>query len=168
MKAKKFLIVLPLALLLAGCSTEKHLTYSYITTDSAPSPSVDTNAQAQLSEAANSIDGSLQKMSAIDKATHPKAKIQPPKNPKAIGMAQETSLDWTGPIEPLLEKIASASHYKLSVLGKKPAIPVIVSINETNVPLAEILRNATYQVEKKADISVYPSRKTIELRYRSS
>ena len=167
MKINK-IFILSLVLLLAGCSTEKHLTYSYITTDSAPTPSVDTNAQAQLADAANSVGGSLQQMSAIDKATHPRARMPAPANPEAIGMAQQTSLDWNGPIQPLLEKIASASNYRLSVLGNAPPIPIIVSINETNVPLAEILRNATYQVEKQANVVVYPQTRTIELRYYSS
>lgn len=167
MKLNMFLI-LPLVLLLAGCSTEKHLTYSYITTNSAPSASIDKNAQTQLADAANSVNHSLQQMSSIDKATHPKAKIKAPMNPKQIGMEQQTSLNWNGPIEPLLRRIAQASNYKLRVLGQRHAIPVMVSIDENNVPLATILRNATYQVEKKANVVVYPSTKTIELRYYSS
>ncbi|AAO91139.2 type IVB secretion system lipoprotein DotD [Coxiella burnetii] len=164
---KRNLLWLPLflALPLAGCTTHKKITFTYVTTDSVPVKVTERNAQAQLSEAATSVGHSLQQMSAIQMAIHPKAKLAPPLNPGAIGMAQQTSLDWNGPIEPLLRKIASASHYRLRVLGKKPAIPVLVAINSTDVPLAEILRNATYQVEKKANITLYPSRRIIELRY---
>jgi len=161
----KTLSLIVLALLLVGCSTHRYITYSYITTDSAPIPTTNKNAQDQLAEAATSVGDSLQKMSAIQIATHPNAKLPPPLNPGMIGMAQQTSLDWNGPIEPLLSKIATASHYKLRVLGKKPAVPVIVAINVTNVPLADILRNARFQSEKKANITLYPATKTIELRY---
>lgn len=153
------------ALLLVGCSTTKHLTYSYITTDSAPVNNEDPNAQAQIAEAAVSVDQSLQQISAVQMATHPGAKAPPLMNPETLGMAQQTSLDWTGPLEPLLQKIAAASHYRLRVLGTRPAIPVIVEINAQDQPLADILRNATYQAENKADITVYPGTKIIELRY---
>lgn len=162
-----WLLLLPI-LPLAGCTVHKKLSFSYIPSGSAPVKSNNKNAQDQLAEAATSVGHSLQQMSAIQMATHPKAKLPAPLNPASIGMAQQTSLEWTGPIEPLLRRIANESHYKLHVLGKKPAIPVIVAINSTNVPLADILRNATYQVEKKANITVYPSRRTIELRYYSS
>ena len=165
MKLKYFLL-LPVALLLVGCSPrEKNLTYSYITTNSAPVQVVNKNAQAQLAEASESVGHSLQQKSEIQLATHPKFKLPPPQNPAAIGMAQQTSLNWTGPIEPLLEKIAAASHYQVRVLGKQPAIPAIVAIDANNVPLATILRDATFQVVKKANITLYPGTKTIELRY---
>lgn len=162
-----WLLILPI-LPLAGCTVHKELSFSYIPTGTAPIKSNDQNAQDQLAEAATSVGHSLQQMSAIQMAIHPKAKLPPPLNPAVIGMAQQTSLEWTGPIEPLLRRIASESHYKLRVLGKEPAIPVIVAINSTNVPLADILRDATYQVEKKANITLYPSTRTIELRYYSS
>ncbi len=165
MKIKQLWVLLPLSFSLLGCTTHKELTYSYITTDSAPVKVGNANAQAQLAETSVDVGHSLQQMSAIDKAIHPKTKISEPMNPATIGMAQQTSLNWDGPIEPLLNKVASASHYKVRVLGKEPAIPVLVAIDKHNVPLATILRDATYQIEKKADIKVYPATKTIELRY---
>jgi defect-in-organelle-trafficking protein DotD len=161
----KHLWLLPLTVLLIGCSSHKTLTYSYITTDSAPVQVGDVNAQSQLAQAAVAVGHSMQQISAIDIATHPTAKLQQPMNPDTIGMAQQTSLDWTGPIEPLLRKIARNSHYRLRVIGQEPPIPVIVAINSDNVPLADILRNAAFQVEKKANIVVYPATKTLELRY---
>lgn len=153
--------------LLFGCSTHKTFTYSYITTDSAPVPIGDVNSQAQLAEAAVTVGHSMQQISAIDMAIHPTAKLQQ-LNPDMIGMAQQTSLDWNGPIEPLLRKIAAICHYHLRVLGTAPPIPVIVAINYDNVPLADIVRNAAFQVEKKAAITIYPETKTLELRYYTS
>ena len=80
-------------------------------------------------------------------------------------MAQLASLDWSGPIEPLVRKIAASSDYKVRILGNQPSIPVIVQIHQTNVPLADILRNASFQTQNRADITVYPANKVIELRY---
>jgi defect-in-organelle-trafficking protein DotD len=167
------LSIIPAAfiLLLAGCSDKKtvvDLNLKYTNAQTAPIAVTDKNAQSKLAEAAVSVDHSLQEVSAIEMATNPQAKAPKDLNPAAIGMAQQTSLDWTGPIEPLLKKIAAASHYRVRVIGKKPSIPAIITINMNDVPLAEILRNATYQVHKKASVKVYPSKKVIELRYLSS
>lgn len=164
----KSLWLLPVIIVLAGCTVHKQLTYSYITTDSAPVKTSDVNAQAQLAEASVDTSHSLQEIASIQLALHPKSKLPEPLNPALIGMAQQTSLDWTGPIEPLLKKIATASHYRLRVLGNAPAIPVMVAINANNVPLADILRNATFQAEKKANITLYPATRIIELRYYST
>lgn len=155
--------------LLTGCAEPNaditSIKLNYIPTDKTPVPSANQNAQSDLAQSADSVSDSLQQLSAIQKAVNPEVKIAPPVNPKLIGMDQESSVDWNGPIEPLLKQIAKASHYKLSVIGSEPAVPVIVAINEKNKPLATILRNATFQAAQQADITVYPSSKTIELRY---
>jgi defect-in-organelle-trafficking protein DotD len=154
--------------LLAGCQ-KKSINYAYITTDSAPVTEVDRNTQAQLAQASVSVDKSLQQLSAIKIATHPQIKMAAPVNPKQLGMEQMSSIAWNGPIEPLLQKIAVAAHYKLKVLGVAPAIPIIVSVDARNVPLADILRDVTFQAQNKARIVVYPGRsaasRVIELRY---
>ncbi len=155
-------------ILLAGCQS-KNINYAYITTDSAPVTAVDKNTQAQLAEAAASVDKSLQELSAIKIATHPKIKMAAPVNPKQLGMEQMSSISWNGPIEPLLSKIATAAHYKLKVLGVPPAIPILVAVDAQDEPLADILRNVTFQAQNKASIVVYPGRsaatRVIELRY---
>lgn len=164
----KLLLLLPLAMTLTACSSspdEQSRIMTYITTDSAPTTVTDANTQNQLAQAANSVSQSLQQLSAVQQAVHPNAKIAPPVNPKRIGMAQVASLQWTGPIEPLLRKIAGATNYKLQVIGNTPSTPIIVSISKKNQPLATILRDAIFQAQGQASISVYPANKMIELRY---
>ncbi|MCL5261667.1 MAG: DotD/TraH family lipoprotein, partial [Gammaproteobacteria bacterium] len=80
-------------------------------------------------------------------------------------MDKIASIDWSGPVGPLVKKIATASNYKLRVLGTPPAIPILVSISAKDTPLADILRDATFQCGNKANIVVYPASRTIELRY---
>src|SRR3989338_6121074 len=111
MDIKKFFhLILDFSLIemLVGCSPQP-MTYSFITTDSAPEPSIDRNTQAKLAETASSVDLSLKELSEIQIATHPHAKIDPPLNAGAVGMDQISSVDWTGPVEPLLKKLATAS-----------------------------------------------------------
>lgn len=167
----KSLLLIPLVIMLAGCASDSKkfvdLNLNYLPSNSAPAQS-DATAQAQIAQAADSVNSSLQQLSAVEKASHPRAKIAPPKDAKAIGMAQVVSLNWNGPVQPLVKQIASASHYRVSVIGKKPAVPVIVTLNAKNQTLAEILRNVTFQVQAHANISVYPAKRLIELSYYNS
>lgn len=123
------------------------------------------NAEIKLADAADSVSQSLQQLAEIERASHPTARLPSPPDPKLIGMGQLAAVEWTGPIGPLVDNIARASHYKLRKLGNSSAIPIIVSISAKDTPLADILRDAGFQCGNKASIVVYPASRTIELRY---
>lgn len=163
MKTKSFLFIFAL-LLLTGCSTgsDKASTnrISIINGDVGA-----RNAEAKLADAADSISKSLEQLAAIEKTTHPQAKMPSPMDPQMIGMAQVASIEWSGPVAPLLDRIAKITNYKLHIIGKAPAIPVLVSISAKDTPIADILRDANFQCISKANIVVYPASKIIELRY---
>jgi len=158
MKTKSFLIVASL-LFLGGCSHDQKI--AVISNDSGA-----RNAEAKLADAATSVSDSLRQLAEIEQATHPQARLPKPPVPESIGMAQITSIEWSGPVEPLIKKIAEISHYKVRILGTAPAIPVLVSISAKDTPLADILRDAGFQCGDKANVVVYPDKKTIELRYK--
>lgn len=122
-------------------------------------------AEGKLADAALSISDSLQQLAEIERASHPQAKLPSPPAAEVIHMNQVASIEWAGPVGPLIEKIAKATSYKLRVLGKQPAIPILVSISAKDTPIADILRDATFQCGDKANIVVYPASRTIELRY---
>lgn len=129
---------------------------------------LDQAASIKLAEASASVSHSLVELAEIEKAVHPGARIPPPPNAVCIGMAKLASVNWTGPVEPLIRKIATITHYRVRVLGKSPAIPALVSISAKNTPLADILRDASFQVMKKADVVLYPRSRVIEIRYRGT
>jgi len=157
MKTTSFLVV-ACAILLAGCSHDQKI--AVISNDSGA-----RNAETKLADAAVSVSESLQQLAEIERATHPQAKLPTPPAPASIGMAQMTSIEWNGPVGPLVEKIAVASHYKVRTLGTPPAIPVLISVSAKDTPLADILRDVGFQCGEKANIVVYPEKKIIELRY---
>ncbi len=161
MNIKLLVIGLIAISLLAGCASRSPKIVAYYPPDAGT-----LNARTKLTEAATSTTASLNQLAAIEKATHPKAKLSPPLDPDSIGLGAPTSVDWTGPVETLVAKLAAAGHYKFRVIGKNPSIPVIINIVAVNMPIADILRDANYQAGKKADIVIYPSRRIIELRYR--
>lgn len=164
----KLALAIPAAILLSSCSSDKKivdLQLSYLPADRVPVHITDEQAQAQVAEAATAIGQSLQELSAVQMTVHPPQKLQKPFDPHAVGMDKMASIDWTGPVQPVLKKIAQATNYQLRIIGRKPALPVLISLNVENKPIADILRNITYQVVMKADIAVYPKSRTIELRY---
>src|SRR5690606_33094186 len=70
-----------------------------------PTDAGSVNAHTKLVEAAVSASDSLNQIAAIEKATHPKAKLKEPVNPDSIRLGTLASVDWTGPIEPLVQKL---------------------------------------------------------------
>ena len=157
-----------IALSLAGCSSGKRivdLNLHYVDAKTTPVNSTNQHAQAQIAETATSVSHSLQDLSAIELANNPGTPMPKPANAKALGMSQLTSVDWSGPVEPILRKIAKLSHYRLNIIGKKPAIAVLTNLSARNETLANILRDIRYQVANQARVAVYPKQRVIELRY---
>jgi defect in organelle trafficking protein DotD len=124
-------------------------------------------ATIQLAEAASSISQSLTQLSAIQQANTPTPRIYLPIT-RACEMQNLVSIDWAGPVGPLIDRIGCMTHYSVRKLGVPPAIPVIVSLNARNTPLADILRDVAFQCGTRACIVVYSDKRIIELRYQRS
>lgn len=118
-----------------------------------------------LTEASYSISRSLVDLAETAQAAHPIPKLAPPPAPATYGMGMATSIDWSGPVEPLLRQVAQSSDYRLRTLGSPPAIPVIVTVYAKNEMLGDILRNIGYQCGRRASVVVFPESRVIELRY---
>ena len=142
--------------LLAGCNA---------TFKKPPMNNPSDDASIKLAEAAVSVSDSMLEMAKIEKT------ITPPHNdntltiPNAYNLQARASVDWSGPIEELVSRIAKAGHFKIRVLGQEPAVPVLISLSVKDQSLATILRNIDYQAGKKVNIYVYPNSQVIELRY---
>ena len=154
----KFIMLLVSIFSLAACS-------SYIQKSPANDPSDD--ATIKLAEAANSVSDSMLEMTKTEKALTPPNRDNTLTIPNAPGLQRNVSVDWSGPIAELANRIAKASHYRLRILGQEPAIPILVTVNSRykSQSLADILRNIDYQAGNKASLHVYPYQKVIELRY---
>lgn len=156
MKIKPFLTILvPLTmwLSLAAC------------TPTPPPANQEVKTDATLVEASYAVSRSLVSLAETADAAHPATALEAPPSPASYGMGQLTSVDWSGPIEPLVRQIAKAAGYRMTVLGTPPAIPVLVSVYDRNVMLADVLRNVGYQGGRRAKVVVYPESRLIELRY---
>jgi defect-in-organelle-trafficking protein DotD len=158
MRMIKYLLgAIALTSLLAGCTSR------FIGED----PLFASTAEdAELAEAALGVTHAADRMAIVEREQD---SIQLyPDDPTALyqyGLGRLASVDWSGPAEPLLAQIATRSHYRLKVFGTEPPIPTLVNINQHDVPLADILREMTHQLQDRVLVVIYPTNNIIELRY---
>lgn len=155
----KAILLTSLFFVLAGC-TSPHAGVPAGDPTLGPDP-----AEATLAEAANSVSKSLISLDQMQQATTPLPPTYQAPDPATYGMSNLVTIDWNGPIEPLLTQIADATGYTVNILGKEPTLPIIVTVIAKNKPIGEVLRDAGYQCGDKADIVIFPNTKIIELRY---
>lgn len=146
-------IVVCLSLILCACAAPR-------------APRIEVNkGEASLAEASYAVSRSVVELAETAQAAHPLPDLAPAPSPATYGMGGLTTVDWSGPIEPLVRQLAFAANYRVRVLGTPPAIPVLVSIFSKNTMLGDILRDVGYQGGRRAQLVVYPESRVIELRY---
>jgi len=123
------------------------------------------HTEASLSEASYSVSRAISSLSETAQASRPLPQLDPPPNPASYGMAGLTSIDWSGPVEPLIKQIARVTNYRMRVLGNEPAIPVLVTVYDKNTMIADIIRDIGFQCGRRATVVVFPDSRVIELRY---
>ena len=155
----KKLLLIALCIILGGCAK------TVATFKKPPINDPSDDATIKLAEAATSISRSMLQVAKIEKTINPPNKDNILTIPNAYNLQARASVDWAGPIGELTERLAKAAHYRFRVMGKEPAIPVLVSLNVKDESLAEILRDIDYQAGVKASIHVYPNNQVVELRY---
>ncbi len=121
--------------------------------------------EQELVAAAKKIETSLSLLaSAQEDSNVPLLNTVPLITPEG-GMSGTADIDWTGPIEPLVRKLADMTDYKVKILGNSPAVPIVISISQEDAVIADILKNAGMQAGKRANIVVFPANRIIEIRY---
>lgn len=122
--------------------------------------------ERRLTEVADSIDRSLAELATIERARTPKKKNKKLVTVNSQELESKTvSLDWNGPVAPLLQRVAKLINYQLRVIGKTPAVPILVSVNGYDISAADLLRGVDLQCGQRARVVVYAKQKMIELRY---
>lgn len=148
--------------MLGGCTSALNGNSRTPTTASATNSA---SVEQELLQAARSIEASLALLASTQEQSNvPLLNTTPLLTPEG-GMSGTVDIDWTGPIGPLVKKIADMTDYKVKILGNEPGIPIIISISQDNAILADILKNAGMQAGKRANLVVFPANRVIELRY---
>lgn len=127
----------------------------------------DDPAMVSLQAAANRIDASFKKLAQSEQYEQLTARGRYVKTVKSVpGLDWQVSLPWYGPIEPVVRKIVEMGNgYRLQVVGKRPAISIDVSLDDSKRSLIELLQNVGLQAGNRADIAIDQHNKIVQLRY---
>lgn len=155
-KRKLMIVAAALAVLsVSGCAIR------LVEPVAAPGP--DVGVLEKLASYAQQSNASLQRLIAIqlNRSGAVPVELQAPE-----GLDKAISIAWTGPIEPLVKKLAEISGYTYEgVIGAKPANAVNVSISVTNLSVFRVLTDAGVQAGVAADIVIRPGQKQMLIKY---
>lgn len=155
---KNILFVSAIALLLASGCTARKVDQQLV---AEPDP-----VTLRLAMAADNASSALQTLAAIEQAKNPSQSVQAvPDAPQEL--RRIISVDYDGPIEPMARTLADRAGYTLNINGDRPAAPMIVSVHSREKSVVEVLRDLGLQAGRRADISVDPERRLVELNYAS-
>ena len=128
-------------------------------------PGQDEVAQ-QLAEAAGRAEEALGRLSRIEATRDP---IEWNNAPEIVPdeLMQEVTLDWTGPIGELAQRLAHLSGYEFQETGADAVVPVLVDVHSVERPLIAILREVGYQGGMRVKVVVDARRRRVEVVHRA-
>lgn len=152
-------------LALAGCA-------SVAQQNAGPAPKVESkpstvSVEGEISKVAKSIDANLKRLTEIEETARKAPPVVKPKVPDGP-LTAKISVLWKGPAEGILAKVAEDTGFRFKVVGKEPAIPLIVNIDVKNEQVVEVLRSIGLQLGGAANVNVSLRDKVIEVVYASS
>ena len=155
MNKKLIVCAAGLALVLSGCAAVK-LDEQMV---AEPDP-----VSLRLAAAVDKASAALQTLASVEQARNPGVAIQAaPYAPQEL--RRNVSVDWAGPIEPIAQRLADRAGYRLQINGDLPPAPIIVTLHAREKSVVEVLRDVGLQAGRRADISVDPARRLVELNY---
>lgn len=130
-----------------------------------PAPGPGDAVAQQLAAAAGRAEAALGRLSRIEASAMPIDWSAPPELVPAELMKPVT-LDWTGPLGALTERLAAMAGYEYVVAGAAPVRPVIVDVHVVDKPLIGVFREAGYQAGTRAKVVVNAARGVVEVVHR--
>lgn len=153
------------SLVLTACTSSHHDMAPQQLNNPSSLTQISDAAADQIAESAASVSQSLTNLEAVERANMaPQAAKEYPRV-AVVSIPGNSSIDWNGPIEPLVRQIAKATQYRVSIIGAAPITPIIVTVHQEQASNADILRNAALQAGARATITTDPAKKVIALRY---
>jgi len=122
-------------------------------------------SRVELSEAALAVNSSMQDLAALTQSQTPLQVQMLAPDAHSYGLAQLATVDWTGPVEPLVQRLGQITRYRVKVIGDEPVLPIVVNISKRNTAVGDILREAALQSREQMQIQVFPANQLIELHY---
>lgn len=119
---------------------------------------------ALLADAATRASSALETLAAVEQARTPRVSVAPVGNaPPELRRA--VTVNWVGPVEPVVATLAGRAGYNFQTVGDKPGTPVVVSLDAVNQPVIDVLRDIGLQLGKRADVKVDGETRMVEIHY---
>ncbi len=117
-----------------------------------------------LAEAADRATRSLEVLAQVEQTRTPVggAAVIPNAPPELM---KAVTFRWAGPAEPVARDLASKAGYTFQTIGDAPPAPVVVTLNVTNQPIVEVLRDLGLQLGTRADLRLDAQRRVVEIVY---
>lgn len=145
-----------LSLLLSGCAVHGRVDQQLV---AEPDP-----LSLRLAAAVDKASGALETLASVEQARNPGAAIQAvPYAPQEL--RRTMTVNWTGPIEPIVQRLADRAGYEMQVNGDVPPAPVVVTLTARQKMVIDVLRDLGLQAGTRADVVVDPERRVVELNY---
>jgi hypothetical protein len=81
------------------------------------------------------------------------------------GLGRAVKVEWNGPAEPIIGKLAAMAGFQAVVSGKQPSTPLIVAVNVSSIRISDALKDIGVQAGNQMDVIVHSSARVIEIRY---
>lgn len=123
-------------------------------------------SERDLSESAALASHATAEYAQLQAKIHPPNIIMHPEiNLHQHGMDRLVDLNWTGPVDTLVKKVAELANYRYKAVGQTPAIPIFVTLHRENAPLTDLITAAQNAAKNRAEITIDVATRTIILRH---
>lgn len=156
-KIKNSLVVMCLATLTVGCTSHMVNNNNQLAVEP-------DKISLQLTSAVDRASAALQTLAAVEQKRTPSHSVAAvPEAP--VQLMRTVTFDWTGPVEPVVRKMAERASYKFRIQGDQPPVPVIVNVTAVEKPVIEVLRDIGLQAGNRATVVVDAERQVVEISY---
>ena len=156
----ELLLVLSFVAFLVGCGALGEREDPVV--DAGPEDAV----AVQLAAAAGRAEAALGRLSRIEASVAPIEWSAPPEL-VPDELLEEVSIDWTGPIGELTERLAKLAGYTYVVVGAAPVRPVIVDVHAVEKPLIAVFRETGFQGGTRVRVTVNARERLVEVMHRA-
>lgn len=118
----------------------------------------------RLAQAADRAANALDTLAAIEQVRTP-TDLPPLVASAPPELRRSVTINWYGPVEPLVKTLADRASYRFLITGNAPETGIIVTTKARNQPVIELLRDVGLQLGGRADLRVDANKKTVELSY---
>lgn len=121
-------------------------------------------ASMMIAEAADRASVALETLAAVEQARSPDIAVAPISDAPAE-LRRAMTVNWVGPVEPIGKTLANRAGYEFVAVGDAPPVPIVVSVDEENMPIIDILRSLGLQLGRRGDVKVDAIRRVVEIHY---